>query len=339
MNEKLYQSSYAEVLPVELEAEDIDRSRQFLESLSITGLNSWIAERTVTNNFNGQPYRMVIDRPTDGNHDKALIVLSEYGTGILPRLVAKSRVMRDTLDPDATLIIQPSTTRTESNMNYSKSERSDIYKGDLRPVISRLAIVMESLGSPEDLTIFGPSQGAMIGMAYAGSDYSPSASVVAVEAPNIVDRSGLQLAIDLTLSGSDLSKVVSANFNDHSAPFAVLAEKDASSVKELSRFLYSSLHPDNLATMGAMRYSSLSADIDSVISKGGNIVHVWGDKDNVSPSRDNELIAQEFGIQLAYKGICLPGMTHSITDFYALDGALTRMAHNRKNLKLFRHFL
>lgn len=322
---------YRGVLPDDLTLGDITNARRFLESVSLEDLNEWTEKRTqIYTNRDDHRFRMVVDQPSDGNRNKAVLVLSEFGTGVFPRLVAKSRVIRDAVDPEATLVIQPSSIIGEPNMNYSWAERVRLADGDLAPTIGRIALTMESLGNPEDVTIFGPSQGAMIGLGYAADDRTRPVALSVVEIPNLVERDSVQLMWDFKCSGRDLPQVVRANFINHEAPLAVLFERDVVSKLNLARFVLSSLHPDNIAMISAMCHAKDEpAMIDTILKKGGSVVHAWGDQDHVSSVTFNRYISsiEQFQNNPRYASRVLRGMGHAATDFYALDGALARLAH------------
>ncbi|NTW62036.1 hypothetical protein HGB25_01330 [Candidatus Saccharibacteria bacterium] len=317
------------VLPGELTGGDIESAQTFLDSKSPSDLKFWASQRSREPYSCGdQRFRMVVDKPNGGNRDKAVLFLSEFGTPDLPRLIAKARITRDFIDPEASLVIQPSSVNGEDNMNFSHDERLRLLKGDLQPYIARIAIVMKSLSDPEDLTIFGPSQGATVGMAYASSDEVHATALTIVEAPNVAERNSLSLAQDFAQSGQDLARVVRANFDNHERPLAQLIEKDASSPVSMARFIVSAMHPDNMATVGVMQHNTASEHIKAVLDKGGSVVHAWGDVDNVSPAFNNQRIADEFEAQPRYASRVLRNMGHTAMDFYALDGALARLAHN-----------
>lgn len=330
MTEKLNSGRYHDVLPEELDDCDISKAGWFLETVTPSGLENWAKSKTEILNYNGRDFNMVIDR-SHVDSDKAVLVLSEFGSGIMPRFIAKSRVIRNMVDPEATLVIQPSATIGEANMNFSYAERKELRRGNLSPIVGRLAVAMAGINNPSDVTIFGPSQGAMVALAYAAHPDTPPAAVAVVETPNIVERSMFQIVRDFVTAGKDLSDVVKANFENHQAPLAVLAERDARIFPDVTKFMIKSLHPDNIAMVSAMRYPSASSDIKAILDKGGSVVQAWGDMDNVSPNDANQLIADKYQDNPRYDSLVLKGMSHAATDFYVLDGALARLAHELKN--------
>ena len=319
---------YCHVLPGELTAENIDATSDFLDSLTPSGLQKFAVEHTVQLNFEGQDFNMLIDSPKDGDKDKVLLVMSEYGTGLVPRLVVKSLIMRDAVDPKATLVIQPSSVWGHPNMNYSASERQYLKNGNSSPIVGRIAATMSHLDNPKDITIYGSSQGAKYGLDYASDDEAPKAiKVVITEVPNIVERSFWQLAIDFAQDGHDLSEIVRANFKDHGAPFAVLAEKNTGFFDKF-KFMLSSVNLDNIASIQAMCHESATESIRKILEeKNGVIVHAWGDRDdNVSPCNVNQLIANRYEKNAKYTHRILKGVGHTCTDLYALDAELVKIA-------------
>lgn len=163
---------------------------------------------------NDQDFRMVIDRRE--NDDKALVVLLEFGTGIVSRLIAKSRVMRDMMDPEATLIVMSSSINGQKNMNFSKKERSLLKDDKLDPYVQRLITTMESkyVESPSDVTVFGPSQGATLGLAYAGNRDVDPIKLAMFKPPNVVERNNFEMVKSFINAGGNLSEVIAANFTD-----------------------------------------------------------------------------------------------------------------------------
>lgn len=323
-------SPYREILAGILSYDDVEKSSRFLEGLSLKEFGAWILERTCRYSYGDQRFQMVVDRPTNGNDGKAVVVLSEFGTNILPRFVAKSRVMRDMVDPEATLIVQPSSVIGEANMNYSLDERLRLYHGNLSPIIGRIAVTLAENGRPRDVTMFGSSQGGMIGLECASSKILPPVSVAMYDVPTVIDRSYAKLAMDFAGSGGDLANIVRANFDDHDSEFARQIESDASTIRGMATYAMRMMHPDNLATAGAMRFATASDRIEKSLKKGGSVVQVWGNQDEVSPDHANREIAERYKSIPRYAAIPLEGVSHALPDFYAFDGAVTRLAHDLK---------
>lgn len=325
--EKSISDKYRDVLPGDLTRTDIDNACKFFDSIDLKDLENWTTDRTATYRYHDQDFQMIVDTPKDGNPEKAVLVLSEFATGIVPRLMVKSQIIRDMVDPEATLVIQPSSIQCQQNMNYSYKERLTLRSGNLAPIIGRIAITMCSLGSPKDLTIFGSSQGATVGLDYASKMESP-AHLAVVEIPNITERSTLNLTKDYMCSGKDLRQAVEANFDNHKSPFAVFAKNSTLFLNQI-KYSYGFIHPDNMSMLETMRYASAFPHIKSILNNGGSVVHAWGNVDKVSPEDKNQLIAKTFENNPRYSSRLLRGMGHTAGDLYALDGALARLAHNK----------
>jgi pimeloyl-ACP methyl ester carboxylesterase len=338
-------TDYRSILPGELTLGDIERARRLLENTSRADLNQWTNDRLrVYNTYSGQRFRMLEDHPVDNNEEKVVFVSTEFGTNALARAVIKARIIRDTVDPTATLILQPNSVVSESNMNFSRSERKKLYEGNLQPTTDRIKNVMDGIRNPLNVTMFGASQGAMVALDYAANKDTSSVAVAIVEIPNIVERNSEELMFDFMNSGRDLSQVVKANFMNHESELAVLFESDAVSKLSLARFAFKSLCLDNFAMIGAMRHAAPNSNggravvidnIDSVLRKGGSVVNAWGDQDDVSPDWLNRYISSIpiFKNNSRYTSRKLVGASHAISDFYALDGALARLANNNKSAR------
>jgi pimeloyl-ACP methyl ester carboxylesterase len=321
---------YHNVLPGELMPHDITKARLFLENLSLPDLHEWTRQRTQTYTVhNDCRFRVVVDRPLNGDDDQAVLVLSGFEENN-PQLIVKSRVIRDMVNPAATLIIQPSSTDNEPNMNYSPFEQNLLTQGNLEPIIGRVAIVMASVGNPMDVTLFGASQGAMVGLGYAAHSKTPSAAVSVIEIPNIIERQRAQILSDFEISSRDSLQVIKANFENHESPFAAFAECVVSSKPSIARYVLSSMCPDNQVMVDAMCHATAQNAIESIINKGGSVVHAWGDQDNVSPNTPNQYIAAMFEARKKYTHRVLHGTGYAASELYALDGALARLAHNSK---------
>lgn len=312
------------ILPGELTLDDVEKTREFLRKLSLSEVIEWAKNRTQVFYCGDQDFRMVVDRPSESS-GKLVVVLSEFGTNILPRLTVKSMIIRDMIDPGADLVIQPSSVIGEPNMNFSHPERKKLFHGDLNPIIGRLAVTMHFLNDPEDVVMFGPSQGASVALAFGGSKDTPPVKVAAVEAPTVVKRSMGQLVGDFVSSSEGLSEIVEKNFDDHSNSFASDTENASNPVGEAVWFSRS-MHPDNIAIGGGLRFATARGDIGSVLDKGGAVMHAWTEEDKVSPVGANQAITDEFESNPRYQKRIIYGLSHAATDFYALDGALARLA-------------
>ncbi len=328
MNElesKLTQSKYYSSFPGEFNRYDVVKAQCFYDDLSLEEYNDQIRHNTKNYSYNNQLFRMVVNRPDDNDRDSAVITIGEFATPIVPHFLVKSEVIRNAVNPRATLIAMPTSAIDQENMNYSNSERKALSNGDYSPVVGRISKTLEKNGNPSDITIFGASQGATFGLAYAAHPDTQATAVAAAEIPNIVDRSSMQLARDFLDSGKDLKDIVRSNFDNESQ----MSERIISNtgIIGLGKFAIRALCLDNLASIKSLRYNSASSDIDTILKKGGSVVHAFGDQDNVSPLLENIAMADYFEKYPKYLSLVLRGLGHAATDLYALDGALARKAH------------
>lgn len=316
--------------PTDLTPEDLARASEFLQNSSAADLRDWADQKTTTYELNGQNYRMVVDRPDGGDATKAVVVAGEFGNGISPAVAARAQVVRDTVAPEATLVIQPNTTYDQDNLNFSKEERRQLRAGNLSPMLGRIALTLDDFNDLEDLTLYGPSQGGTVSLGYA-AEYAPSAAVAVVEAPNVLDRSSLKMAADFNGCGAQLKDVIGENYEDQEAVFMQQTIADLS-LAGMARFVRSIARPDNLAMIGVMRRDTASEQIGTILREGGGVVQAYGTVDSVSPRRANRMIADAYGGASSldrdrYRSVLLQGSDHSVTNHYALNGALARKAH------------
>ncbi|NTW61758.1 alpha/beta hydrolase [Candidatus Saccharibacteria bacterium] len=317
------------ILPMELSSDDISEAQKFLDNLHPDDLLNRGKDNIKEFDYNGSKYRMLVDKPESGDPNKAILVSLGYATGITARSLAQAYFIRDFVDPEATLVFHPNSTGNDMNMNYSEIERKQLRRGNLRPVVGRIAVAMASIGNPKDLTIFGLSQGATVALAYASDEATPESAVAFFGNPGVIDRSIIGLAYDFARSAYDFDKVIETNFTNNESPLAVEAKLKANPIGAF-KHLVSILHSDNLAMAGAICHETTSPAIKKIIDKGGNIVHSWGEKDSVSPNSANYAISDKFDYSLRYSGRRLLDAGHTAGHFYALMGVLTRLARIQK---------
>lgn len=332
MSRPYIHEKYAESLP-SLNKEDFERTDDFLRDLDPSTLHEWIDERTVTRQFGERAFRMIIDTPNDGDEGKAVVVGGEFGNGITPATVLRARIVRDMVDPSASLVLQPNSTFLQPNMNYSRTERQMLRRGKTSPLIGRVATTLDSMKNPEALTLVGVSQGSVAMLELAThSDYIPPAAVAVLEAPGVKDRSRLELLQDFMSCGADLVEVVKENYSDENHPILVETLRSFSG-KERIRYGLGVLNPENVAILGILLHSRAQRAMHDVVQRGGAVVHAWGTKDAVSPVNENRAIAAwmhdlGFGETGTHKYASheLTGADHSISNNYSVIGALAREA-------------
>jgi hypothetical protein len=332
MLEKKVYSRYHDILPGELKSDDIEAAQDFLNSQQPEWLTFWARQRRQTLTYNDQNFRTVIDTPLSGNRDKAVVFPGEFGTDDeYARLIAKARITRDMVDPDASLVIVPSSAILARNMNFSWAERKKLFvDGNFEPVVGRMATTLSGIGNPSEVIMFGPSQGGTLALECAASVHLPPMATAVYDVPSVTDRRLWQLMWDFSQAGGDLSGAVAANFNNPRLPLAETVLNDATSASAMVKFMLRSMHPDNIALVGGMCFEDAHDCIDGALAKGGSVVHSWGDSDKVSPDLYNKLLADEFSVRERYESRPLIGFGHAVPDFYVACGALARAAYNLK---------
>jgi hypothetical protein len=322
---------YASLLPPgSLTQEDVEYAQEFLKGVNFASMEEWADSHTQTFELgNGQAYRMVVDRPSDGDPSKAVIVGGEFGNGIAAPALARARIIREMVDPEATLVYQPNTTFGQSNANFSREEREKLRHGDITPMIGRIGLALAEFGDPDDLVFSGPSQGGTIALGYASHPDTPAAAVAVIEAPNVSDRSIFGIARDFVGSGGELKDIVRENYDipegaELEAQFA-RETLDALGVAGMLRFVAGFPRRDNMAMLGAMRIATAESQILDTLRKGGSVVHAYGTVNRVSPAEANAAIKSTVH-EANYIGVELRESDHSVTNNYALSGALARLA-------------
>lgn len=323
---------YAQPLNGMLTDEEIDRANISIAHMkSLSHLEDWAKEKTVTfeRQTSGLRYQMLVDRHPEGDPNKVVMVGGEFGNGITPAVAARGRVIRDIVAPEATLVVQPNSTLFEKDhMNYSLNERIALRRGSLEPFVGRIAGVLYALQHPEDVTLFGPSQGATVMIGYAASPDAPDGVATAVlEAPNVVSRSSFKLVKDFVGSGNELKDVIGENFRGHDN-FLKEEIQDNITLPGFVRFAGGLATQRNRVLRGILRNNHAFADMSSVLNRGGSVVHAWGTAANVSPVPANREIRNALSISPLYRGFELPGSDHSVTNNYILCGALAKGARN-----------
>lgn len=312
--------------PGELTVDDLERAGTFLGSQSPADMGEWSDARTEVYELNGRRFRMVVDRPVNGDDSRAVVVGGEFGNGIAPGAIARARVVRGMVTPEATLVYQPNGTLNEpDNMNFSRDEREQLREGDQSPMLGRLAVALGSVDNPDNLTFYGPSQGGVVSLGYAAHPDTPPAAVAVVETPDVLERSRFELAKDFAGSGAQLKDIIRENYSDPNIPLAK-ATIDALSIVGLAQFAAGLLRRDNLALSGILRGDTAKRHIEAILERGGSVVQAYGTVNNVSPLAANERLARVFNGNPRYRSVRFEGSDHSMTNNYAVSGALARVA-------------
>ena len=301
-----------------LTEQDVENTRRFLHDTSIDALDTWTEERTETHyiGVSARPYRMVVDRQSS---QAAVVVTGEFATGITPFAVARARVVRDMVAPDASLLLQPNAGAGQrDNMNFSLSERATLRRGLALPLAHRLDRSLTEMGDPEDRTFYGPSQGGAIALEYAAT--LDNVAVATLEAPNVIERSRLEMARAFLGCGDLLKEVIKENYGEDMTNAPVI------SLKGLARFIAAGSRSDNLAIIDVLCSGTAQQRMVSILENGGSVVHAYAQDDAVSPLDKNSKIASTMVNYEKYRSVQLEG-DHSISNNFALGGALARTAH------------
>lgn len=307
----------------------IEASQALLSTFNKENLTAWTDERTVTQEIGGRAFRMLVD---PGEDDQSVVIaFGEFGNGLdATGAVARARVMREFVNPNATLILQPNSTRNQNNPNFSRTERKALHHGDPMPIVDRTFVTLEAYGNPSDVVVNGPSQGGVVALAYGAHPSSPAVAVSTMEAPNVADRSLARLAKDFLGAGPLLKENIADNFeSDSRFKDELIADLGLVGFIKygvgLARF-------DNVALAGLMKYGTAERDTVRILEKNGSVVQAWATGDSVSPVADNRDIAERLQPTnyFRYKGVELEN-DHSMTNLYSVSGALAHYALTLRN--------
>jgi pimeloyl-ACP methyl ester carboxylesterase len=313
---------------IDITLADFEIVDHFLSTTSFAEMADWAEERTVTHQLGDRAFRMVVDRPGDGDDSRAVIVTGEFGNGISPSHVARSRLTRDLVDPRATLVYQPNSTSTEDNLNFSKDERQKLHDANTTPLTDRIALAMEGVNKPENVTLYGPSQGATTALAYAALSSTPAAALGLVEVPNVVERTPLGIAHDFLGSAAQLKSVVLENYE--SDPSFLKEIQETLKIAGTLKYAIGLAKADNRALVDILRQGNALEQMRVILDKGGSIVHGHGTKSLVSPPKINKEIAARLWSEPRLLDVQIEGADHSISNAFAVNAAIVRTAHKLK---------
>lgn len=300
----------------------LDAAEQLLASFNKKAMTDWAREATVTQELGHQSFRMLVSQGE--NDSKVLFAGGELGNGLdALGALARIRVIREIVDPSATIVYQPNSTLTENNVNFSKPERNLLKHGNSSPLTDRILKTFDSIGEPAEVIAYGPSQGAMVALALAADANTPAMALAAVEVPNITNRGRIKMARDFAGAGSSLKENIGMNFDQGAQFHDDLI--NGLSVKPLIGYGLGLMNKDNLRLVDVMGKNTAEAQMRINLEKGGSIVHAWATGDTVSPHADNEIISSHlYGIP-RYEHAIFDG-DHSITNIYLLNAALVHRA-------------
>jgi hypothetical protein len=308
--------------------EDFERAQRSLAGMGNSAdLAAWTEQNTRRLVYGERNYNMLVHRPATGDPNKVVVIGGEFGNGLTPAVAARSRVVRDIVAPEATLVVQPNSTIFEDDhMNYSREERLTLRSGEALPLIGRIATTLDALHNPEDITMFGPSQGGTAVLAYAAHRWSPDGIATAVvETPNVVNRSSAQLLANFVGSGGQLKDIIAENFADPSSQLKkeIIA---ATGLAGFVRFGLGIATRRNRVLRGIMREDTAYRNMAGVLYRGGSVVHAWGNVNSVSPAGANESFRSHLDVFPRYESVKLEDKDHSVTNNYVLAGTLAKSA-------------
>lgn len=314
-----------------IDTERLEAARSMTAAFTKADLAAWTGRRIVTDEIRGQRFRMVVDRGEDLN--RVIVVGGEYGNGLgALGAVARARIVRQVVDPSASLVLQPNTALGDPNSNFSKTERNLLRQGIAQPLVDRIRATLEALGSPNKMTLYGPSQGGTTMLALAAHISMPPTATAIMETPNVTDRSYIGVAKDFIGAGADLKATISANFESSTT----LGEELVAdlSVRGLAKYAAGLALPDNLALLGIIRRATAQKHMEAILVRGGSVAHAWALGDKVSPASANNAIASSLAVTYPgqYAAYSFEG-DHSFTNAYFSNAALVaqsqRLLDNR----------
>ncbi len=288
-------------------------------------------------------FRAYTDIPTDPS-DRVVLVTGEHGNSFWAQhnrskpnpAIVRAHVIRDAIDPAATLVYSSGDAYRENNLNLSHLERNDLRQGLLTPVADRLEVLFSTLPNHNEIsrgTAIGMSLGATVLSNLMVFGNTPLNSAVYVEAPNVVERQTRELMKSFMTSGNELAANIALN---HDLATSEVAKEHAKSVDIMSArgmlgmgvFTVGLALSTNRALLRPMLTHSLSRRIASSVQNGHNIVHAWGTKADVSPAAGNRAIHDRFNHDTHYDSFEFSGphADHSLTNVYLVMGALARHA-------------
>ena len=302
-----------EAYPEIVRAVGLDRAETYLEKIhrrNAMPLGEYAEsarQSIITREMSGRAFRMMMDVPNDGDPSQVILLGGEYGNGIKSPTGdyngawIRGLAIRDVVAPEATLVYAPNNTHNEDNVNLSPAEMKRVFKGDSTPLTDRIKTVIGDDASR--VMGVGLSQGVVVVGDYM-IDRGGDGAFVALEAPNVSDRSAVELGRDFAGSGGHLKDNLA--FNSPDGELAELPRQHIESIRSFPTVLFGLgvVRPSNLALSGIMRHTGFAGQVDKLLEIGNGVVHMWTAGDNVSPVADNRKIASEHsGNSLRYRDI------------------------------------
>lgn len=291
---------------------------------------AWADAHTVTEDFQGRPIRYLKYVPGEPS-GKTLVAGGEFANGNEQVTnVARLALLGQSFDPNATLVFLPGSNLNHNVLSLTRPERGKVVKGDISPVVDRYRQILDG---EDDLTLFGPSQGAFTLGTYAAHPDTPVSALTVFEAPDTQDRSLLSLGLEYGNSGSQLAANVQRGFEP--IPTAAMTDDALRSITPQSLVRYALGIPrlDNLALATMMTRNHLGYTIDKALEKGGSVVQAWGTKANLSGDAANTTIAEQHLDEPRFEAYRLTGerSDHSVTNLTHIADILVKRSRELRN--------
>lgn len=267
---------------------------------------------TRTDALAGQDFRYVETRNPDSDNRKLVLALGEFAYGATIPAYARALAIQRATKPDAALMLLANNSFGGKRLlNFSLKERRALWHGDNRPFVERLKTITEGY---DEVTIYGPSQGGVIGAGFAADKDTPAMALHVIESPNVEERTRIGLASDFAGCGADLKTNIGHN-GESELPI-VRYHLDQIGPVGLLQYGAGIFYAPNIALSGIMRRGNLQQQIEATLAKGGSVSHFWTDGDKVSRDEHNQSIANHLARagHLRYGFERLVGADHSITN-------------------------
>jgi pimeloyl-ACP methyl ester carboxylesterase len=262
-----------------------------------------------------------------GDANEAIVIGGEYGNANSIQAFVRALTIRESLNPDASLLFLPNNTLRENNLQLNHDERQHLHAGNAKPLTDRYMKGLDSLGDTDNpINIVGMSLGASTGMALAADKNLDLRSATLIESPHLRESSPLKAGKDFLTSGGDLADNIKMSQLEVEGFHAT----DLDGLVGFARFGVGALTPTNLATLNFMRHRNMENDIKRARSRNEKmgLVAVWGTEANVSPSSVNQRIAADNSYDPRMKFFEIEGMDHSGTNAMSIVAGAARYARS-----------
>lgn len=278
--------------------------------------------------------------------DRLVVVSGEYGNSYWgqhdssvpnPALV-RAHVIRDFVDPEASLLYMTGDAIGEQNLGLSPQERKKLRQGSAAPLADRVHAAIDAFPNAHEIdrgTGVGMSLGAVTMSHMMREGGSPVNSWAIVEAPNVARRQRPKMVADFMNGGGHLAENI--RLNAHPSEDSPVVDEHLLSVdastgagrRGMLRYFAGFALKNTYAQSGPLLQPTLGESIDVALSRQENVVHVWGTQDEVSPPEANRWIRDhEVRPSDRYFPLELSGdyARHPLTNAYVLMGAVARRA-------------